>query len=31
MFAKRLSERPAGHPQGAGTQLYEMTQIPAVR
>jgi hypothetical protein len=31
MFAKRLSERPAGHPQGAGTQLYEMTQIPAIR
>ena len=31
MFAKRLSERPTGHPQGAGTQLYEMTQIPAIR
>lgn len=31
MFAKRLSERPAGHPQGAGTQLYEMTQVPAIR
>jgi hypothetical protein len=31
MFAKRLSERTASHPQGAGTQLYEMTQIPAVR
>lgn len=31
MFAKRLSERPDGHPQGGGTQLYEMTQVPAIR
>lgn len=29
MFAKRLSERPAGHPQGAGMRFYEMTQVPA--
>jgi hypothetical protein len=31
MFVKRLSERPDGHPQGTGTQLYEMTQVPAIR
>jgi hypothetical protein len=31
MFAKRYSERPQGHPQGAGTQLLEMTMVPAVR
>lgn len=31
MFAKRISERPQGHPQGAGTQVLEMTKVPAVR
>lgn len=31
MFAKRYSVRPAGHPQGQGTQLLEMTKVPAVR
>jgi hypothetical protein len=31
MFAKRISERPPGHPQGAGTQVLEMTKVPAVR
>jgi hypothetical protein len=31
MFAKRISERPEGHPQGAGTQMLEMTKVPAVR
>jgi hypothetical protein len=31
MFAKRLSERPPGHPQGAGTQMLEMSKLPAVR
>jgi hypothetical protein len=31
MFAKRISVRPPGHPQGAGTQVLEMTRIPAVR
>lgn len=31
MFAKRISERPQGHPQGAGTQVMEMTRLPAVR
>jgi hypothetical protein len=30
MFAKRISERPQGHPQGAGTQVLEMTKVPAV-
>lgn len=30
MFAKRISERPQGHPQGAGTQVMEMTRLPAV-
>ena len=31
MFAKRISERPQGHPQGAGTQVLEMTKVPAVK
>ncbi len=31
MFAKRISERPRGHPQGEGTQVLEMTKLPAVR
>ncbi len=31
MFAKRISERPPGHPQGAGTQVLEMVRVPAVR
>jgi hypothetical protein len=31
LFAKRYSERPNGHPQGAGTQLLEMTKVPAIR
>jgi hypothetical protein len=31
MFVERMSERPAGHPQGAGTQRYEMTRVPALR
>ena len=31
MFAKRMSERPPGHPQGAGTQLLEMSKPPAMR
>lgn len=31
MFAKRVSERPPGHPQGAGTQVMEMTKVPALR
>lgn len=31
MFAKRISERPQGHPQGAGTQVLEMTKVPAIR
>ncbi|MES2786183.1 MAG: hypothetical protein V4684_12035 [Pseudomonadota bacterium] len=31
MFAKRISERPKGHPQGAGTQVLEMTRLPAIR
>ncbi len=31
MYAKRISERPPGHPQGAGTQVLEMTKVPAVR
>lgn len=31
IFAKRISERPQGHPQGAGTQVLEMTKVPAVR
>jgi hypothetical protein len=31
MFAKRITERAPGHPQGAGTQVLEMTRIPAVR
>ena len=26
-----ISERPPGHPQGAGTQVLEMSRIPAVR
>lgn len=30
-FAKRLSERPAGHPQGAGTQVIELLTLPAVK
>lgn len=31
MFAKRISERPQGHPQGAGTQVLEMSKVPTVR
>lgn len=31
MFAKRISQRPQGHPQGAGTQVLEMTKVPAIR
>lgn len=31
MFAKRISERPRGHPQGEGTQVLEMTKLPAVK
>lgn len=31
IFAKRLSERSAAHPQGAGTQLFEMTKVPTMR
>jgi hypothetical protein len=31
IFAKRISERPPGHPQGAGTQVLEMSKVPAVR
>lgn len=31
MFAKRISERPRGHPQGEGTQVLDMTKLPAVR
>jgi len=30
-FAKRLSERPDGHPQGAGTQLIELLKPPTVK
>lgn len=31
IFAKRVSVRPAGHPQGEGTQVLEMSKVPAVR
>lgn len=31
LFAKRISERPPGHPQGAGTQVLEMAKVPALR
>ena len=31
-FARRISERPASHPMGgAGVQVFEMTQVPALR
>jgi hypothetical protein len=30
VFAKRISERPATHPQGLGTQLMELTSVPTV-
>ncbi|WP_088278283.1 hypothetical protein [Ideonella sp. A 288] len=30
VFARRTSERPAGHPQGAGTQLFELTRRPSM-
>ena len=29
MYAKRVSERPAGHPQGAGVQTLELSRVPA--
>jgi hypothetical protein len=29
VFARRVSERPAGHPQGAGTQVLELLRAPA--
>lgn len=31
MYAKRISVRPPGHPQGEGMQVLEMTKVPAVR
>jgi starvation-inducible outer membrane lipoprotein len=31
MYAKRISERGQGHPQGVGTQVLEMSRVPAVR
>lgn len=31
MFARRELVRPAGHPQGEGSQTWELTRAPAVR
>ena len=31
VFAKRINERPPGHPQGQGTQLYELASVPTVK
>jgi hypothetical protein len=28
LFAKRETVRPAGHPQGAGTQMMELLSAP---
>jgi len=30
VFARRLSERPAGHPLGAGTQVFELVRRPSM-
>jgi hypothetical protein len=31
VFAKRISERGAGHPQGPGTQVFELVSVPTVK
>ena len=31
VFAKRINERPAGHPQGQGTQVYELATVPSLQ
>jgi hypothetical protein len=31
VFAKRINARPPGHPQGEGTQLFELASVPTVR
>jgi len=31
VFVKRATERPEGHPQRPGTQVHELTKVPAVR